>query len=613
MNQKRILDLLINNVINFIVFCIPVVFFQPSLDPFGPPQMMVARVFLPLLLILYIIRSMRNGRLSFKNHTVLLPLAGYLLAVFASVLMSVNKEISMKYFLELAVMVLGAYIVYDISGISGIKRVVFMIVLSHTLMAAYGIAQHFDADPFKWSTNFAGRALGTIGNPDFLAGELLLSFFIVLSHFFFEKKFRVLAGVSLFIHVLCIYYPRVAGAFIGMALGSLSFSIFAAIIKRDFLWQLIMKNRKKMIAGIFIIVAALIVITPVASSKYKSFVNEKGRSLKHRLIMWESSLLMVRESPVLGKGIGSFRMNYPYYQGILLNDPKNYGYDYVVTWMPHEQYLLIASESGILGLGLFLLAIFVFYRVTAGLIREKRADFKAVGFASSVTALLGASFFNTFYNIPATTFIFFLMLFSQQLFALNRTAYVLKKDIAAPLLISACIALLFLINGDGRTLAANMYLKKAESYSKRDLMPQAIEYYERVIGLKAVELCPQTDVAQYYYAAEAYRKTGNLAKAEQYYRMDLKLKPFCPEVNNMLGAVSGKLGSLDESIKRLEMSIFAAPHYDAAYTNLATAYVAKKDYEGARRTLNKFMEKNGAKPEFENLLKAVEALDRTGK
>jgi len=134
---------------------------------------------------------------------------------------------------------------------------------------------------------------------------------------------------------------------------------------------------------------------------------------------------------------------------------------------------------------------------------------------------------------------------------------------------------------------------------------EAIGYYSRIIGLKPVELTPQTDVGYFYYAAEAYRNIGDLKNAEFYYRQDLLLNPYCPEVNNMLGAVSGQLGNIEEAIKRLELAVYVAPHYDAAFTNLATAYVAAKEYEKAEKALIKYMELNGESGRFTELLRAV--------
>jgi tetratricopeptide (TPR) repeat protein len=154
-------------------------------------------------------------------------------------------------------------------------------------------------------------------------------------------------------------------------------------------------------------------------------------------------------------------------------------------------------------------------------------------------------------------------------------------------------------------MAGNIMLKKAIKAAKDNNHAVAIGYYERIIALNPVELCPQTDVAQYYYAAESYRETGNLQKALIYYKKDLDLNPYCPEVNNMLGALSGQLGDLDNSVKYLEKSVFVAPHYDAAYVNLATAYMAKKDYKNARRVLEKYINENAPDARFTGMLTAV--------
>ena len=125
--------------------------------------------------------------------------------------------------------------------------------------------------------------------------------------------------------------------------------------------------------------------------------------------------------------------------------------------------------------------------------------------------------------------------------------------------------------------------------------------------INPVELCPQTVVAQFYYAAENYREMGMLEKAEGHYRKDLELNPYGPEVNNMLGALLGQTGRIEESIEYLKKTIFIAPQYEAAYTNLATAYASKGDFESAARVLEKFIVINGPKPEIGAMLEAVRA------
>jgi tetratricopeptide (TPR) repeat protein len=333
------------------------------------------------------------------------------------------------------------------------------------------------------------------------------------------------------------------------------------------------------------------------------------------MLMWEASLLMVKESPVLGKGIGNYRLYYPKYQGQLLNDPKNKAYDYVVTWMPHQNYLLIAAETGLAGLGLFLLAVFMFYnRCYDIFIRKKTFEPAAVGLFAAVTAVLAASFFNTFYNVAATTLYFFIMLFVIAGYGREAGAYVTGRNNAGIAAVLSAFVLLLFIVADGKTISSNIMLKKANKAARDRNYSAAISYYERIIRLNPVELCPQTDVAQYYYAAESYRESGNLQKALEYYEKDLKLNPYCPEVNNMLGALLGQLGDVEKAIKHLELTVFVAPHYDAAYINLATAYMVRKDYENARRVLEKYQAENGQDARFTEMLNSVGLAEKgTGK
>jgi len=606
MRYEKILNLLIRNLINFIVFIIPAAFWQPSLDPFGPPQLMAGRVFIPLLLALVIIKGYINGRVVLKKSPLIIPLTGYVLVMLISVFVSINKPVSLKYLTELILFIYGGYLIYSVIDRKDLSRIIFIMIFSQTLVAFYGITQHFGADMFKWNTNFAGRPMGTIGNPDFFAGQMLIPFFMLLAYTVFTKKHRVLALIALVINLACFIFTKVIGAYFGFAAGLAVFAAGCAVYKADILKSFFRKYAKIIIAVSAVCVISAVLLFPAAKSGFASLYKEKKRSLVHRLLMWEASLLMVKDSPLIGKGIGSYRLNYPYYQGILLNDPKNSEYDYVVTWMPHQNYLLIAAETGIAGLGMFLLAIVLFFILCLDIfIKKKRFEPVLFGIMCGVTALLAASFFNTFYNVAATTLYFFFFLFVPYMFTDGSGAFPVKKQYLVFLLAASALLLFYMINGDARTMASNVYLKKANKFEKNNMLKQAIDYYERIYTLKPVELCPQTDVAQFYYGAEAYRKAGYLEKAEENYIKDLKLNPYCPEVNNMLGAVSGQLGKLEDSIKYLETAIFVAPHYEAAFTNLATAYMAKKDYKNAENTLRKYIRVNGTSGKLEAMIDAI--------
>ena len=602
----RYLELLLDNLIFFIIFTIPLIFWQPFFDPFGPAQLMVIRVFIPLLIFIYFLYGYIKGEIKLRKTKYLIPFFIYIAISFFSIAFSINKEISFKYFLEIFLTITGAFIIFSILDNVKIKRIIFYILFIHILISIYGIFQHFDMDFFKWNTNFGGRPLGTIGNPDFFAGELLLPVFLLLTYFVAGEKHKILTGISFFIVFLCLIYTKVVGVYIGFFAGFILFTFLIVFFKKDFIFNYFQKQ-KRIIFIFLAIIVVLIFLTPHGLKIAKERFADKKRSIIHRFLMWETSLYMIKDHPVFGTGFGTYRLHYPYYQGILLNNQVNKDYDYVVTWMPHQNYLLIAAETGILGLGAFLLIIFIFLFLNYDLfIKKKNFNLTFIGIFSGIFSLLISSFFNTFYNIPSTTLLFFLFLLFQDL---NSGKIEIKnKNIIAGLITIAGIILFYTIVSDGKTLLANVYLKEANKLSKNRYYNNAINYYERIISLKPIELTPQMDVGYYYYAAETYREIGNFEKAKEYYEKDLKINPYCPEVNNMLGAIYGQLGFFDKSVEKLKMAVFVAPHYEAAYSNLATAYIAKGDKENAKNVLQKYIQINGKSEKIESMIAVIDAM-----
>lgn len=601
-DKRRLLKLLGRNLLNAAIFLSPLVFWQQFLDAFGPAQAAVVRLFIPAAFLVWLLTEYYDGKIMLKKNPALLPVLLYLAACVLSVVFSINKSISLKYIYELVIAAAGGYLAFLFYRGKEIYRFLAIVVASFFLSSLYGIMQASEFDPFRWSTDFAGRPMGTIGNPNFFAGQMLIPFFIALTLAIYEKRFRKITLIITIVSAACLALTKVAGAYVGLAAG-LALTAWFVLVKDGPRFGFTRKKAALTAAAGVIVLAA---VATAASGGIADFVKQKERSLKHRLIMWEVSLLMAKDAPVLGKGQGTYRLHYPHYQAKLLNDPKNKDYDYVVTWMPHQQYLLILAETGAIGTGLFLLVIAVFYKGAIRAIRQGGDDGVVRGITAGMTALLTASFFNTFYNVPSTTLYFFVFVFIIHGIACSRgAAYVAGKKTALLAIFVSFAGLLYSLYGDARTLASNGYLKKANAIADKNLPGPAEEYYDRVLSLDPVELCPQTGVAQFYYAAEYHRKKGALKRAEELYRQDLLVNPYCPEVNNMLGALLGQTGKIEEAIERLDMAVFVAPHYDAAYINLATAYASVGSWEKAVAILERYIQRNGPSAEIQTMLEAA--------
>ena len=102
-----------------------------------------------------------------------------------------------------------------------------------------------------------------------------------------------------------------------------------------------------------------------------------------RLDYWRRSFQSIQESPVVGKGVGSWKNEYQRLGGLQLNPPSN----------PHNQFLLWWVEAGGLGL-LFLIAIFLsLYRDALKLDQQESRALICVTSMAAVMSLFNCPFY----------------------------------------------------------------------------------------------------------------------------------------------------------------------------------------------------------------------------
>jgi O-antigen ligase len=134
--------------------------------------------------------------------------------------------------------------------------------------------------------------------------------------------------------------------------GRSGFLVMLLFITMAVWWQLPQKWRWLVVGLPFALGALMMLISPRFQAKTTQVLSDVSvyrqggidASQAQRLDYWHRSLLAMKESPLLGHGVGSWRMNYHRLGGMQVDAPSN----------PHQQYLLWAVESGAVGLFLFL-------------------------------------------------------------------------------------------------------------------------------------------------------------------------------------------------------------------------------------------------------------------
>ncbi|MFW6016980.1 MAG: O-antigen ligase family protein [bacterium] len=197
--------------------------------------------------------------------------------------------------------------------------------------------------------------------------------------------------------VLILFHTTSRGATIGFFVGII-------VLISLLIWEKV-NNLKTVIASVLILITIMILITPyiLPDSLMNKFNNitediESHGSLYTRVVMWKSSLYMMKSNPVLGVGIGNFKPNYHNYIDNVIKE-KNSNKISRDHDHPHNLFLHIGAEMGIIALIISLIIIYKVIKIS--LINFKTynpgnpGNYLALANLSSISALLVHSMVDT--------------------------------------------------------------------------------------------------------------------------------------------------------------------------------------------------------------------------
>jgi O-antigen ligase len=173
--------------------------------------------------------------------------------------------------------------------------------------------------------------------------------------------------------------------------GRSGFLVMLLFITMAVWWQLPRKWRWLVVALPFALTALMMQISPRFEAKTSQVISDVSiyrqgsiqASQAQRLDYWHRSFLAMKESPLLGHGVGSWRMNYHRLGGMQVDAPSN----------PHQQYLLWAVESGAVGLFLFVGILVFQLKAAYALPRNAKQSLLTVTAIAAVMGLMNCPYF----------------------------------------------------------------------------------------------------------------------------------------------------------------------------------------------------------------------------
>jgi len=487
-------------------------------------------------------------------------------------------------------------------------------------LGIYGIFQYNGIDFAFWKGNIArSKVFGLFGNVNYFAEYLIVSLPLAISLFFAARnrahKILLLVGILAMGGSLILTFTR--GSYLAIGISSL-FMFFLYLTSRG---KSFIKEHQKIFIFIlaFIILLTFFFAIPNPLNKSGTVISKiKGRisisqftkdsSLKRRIAIWKFTTLMIKDHPVLGSGIGTFKYNSLNYQAKFFNQGENRRlYPYGIADKVHNEYLQLGAEIGILGLGIFLWLIITYFNYGIKLLKRLKDEYKqgiVIGLMGGIVAVLIDGIFGFPLHLPATLVLFWL--FIGLIVSLNHsenhaeqeveTISVKETELKAkavgdksdriknniyrfkPLLYLVIIILfLFLCTIVARPFISQVYEFYGIEYAKKADYNTAAKYFQEALKWNSYFGMMYYDLGQIISRKGIYTPAiENYEKAEKY--MDH------PDLPARLAYLYFKKGQLDKGIAKLKQAITYQKNEKSMvslYTDLGNNYMKAGRYKPA--------------------------------
>ena len=239
------------------------------------------------------------------------------------------------------------------------------------------------------------RPYGTFPHPNVLAGYLVIGMTLISSKFKVKssKLRKIFYCVALLIGTVAIF----------LTLSRVAILLWVVILGFVFVRRFI-KTKSKisifyLLFSIFAlgVVSFLLINSPLGSRFTELKLTDESIAQRESLI--QSSILMIKDSPMVGVGLNNFLINLPYYQES--TTPLFY------LQPVHNLFLLILSEIGITG---FLFVLWFMFRTAEEMRRKKEFQISNFKFQILLTVFVLGMFDHYFLTLQQGQLLFSLIL-----------------------------------------------------------------------------------------------------------------------------------------------------------------------------------------------------------
>lgn len=574
------------------------------------------KLFTLIAIAVWLVKIINSEEYFLKKTKLDLPLILFSLVLVLSLFISKTKTVSLQEFLIfLSYILIFFLITNNLNKKADFNSFIHLFFIISFLVSIYTIIQYYGFDPYLSDLH---SLTSTIGQKNWISNYLAMIFPVAFSYFLSEKtRKKIIYFFLLSILYVTLMICQSRGIWI-----SISITVILAIyiiFKLKF-YEIFKINKK----WLFLLLITFLIITIIYSTdnplnksaitvpqRAISTFDEQDPSINTRLLIWKTTFEMIKEKPLLGSGIGTFKMNYLDYQAEFIKDNPYYVKYSGKAGEAHNEYLQMWAELGIIGLGLFILIFYFFYKIIFNFFKSsKNIKDKTItlGLVTGITSFLIHSLFTFPLHVPALGITFFALLGLTVIYTrkinLPKTdsdnrpkEFKLKnKGIKIALTIIVLVFMIWVIN----LVAIKPYI--AELYYFKGMRYNVDKNYTKSLpNLQyAVQLDPYNGRILHALGT-TYYNLNIFSKAEEVLQ---EAKKYIIDVNTfyILGLNYSKLNMFEKAEKEYNHATYLDPKFNKAYIDLAYLYAKQEEYDKAIVEWNKILEIDPNFPENYNVL-----------
>lgn len=396
--EKQWYDKGLVNLLCAAVILVPAVFSPWFYTVFSAPKIFILRIITLAAIALVGCKWFVEGKITYKKSAwnIIAVIFGVVAIIttffsesfYTSLFGAEGRFIGLFTMLNLIVL---SWLVFNTFAKEETAKLLKVSFITSSVLALYGLLQwagimdglqkSWWGTDFVWSESVQERVFGTIGHGNHFGAYLAMGIMLGISWLAMTKKLwhKAVIGLLIALHFGVLLLTASRGALAGFLGGIAVWLIFWTLFEGKKISKWIKSTTGKISVGVGIILILIIVISGVGQKipfvertiSTINFVNEGN--IPDRLSWWYSTLDMIKDKPLLGYGLSTYRDIYNKYRraDYTVNAPGDMQ-DLITPEAAHNEYLNTAATQGIIGLFSYLVLLgFVLWKSGKNIRSEK--------------------------------------------------------------------------------------------------------------------------------------------------------------------------------------------------------------------------------------------------